>query len=35
MKGYYTNYSWRTKEQNEVQEFVSEEEAREYLEENN
>lgn len=33
MKGYYTNYSWRTSEDIEVHEFVNEEEAKEYLEE--
>ena len=33
MKGYYTNYSWRTTEESEIHEFVNEEEAKEYLEE--
>jgi hypothetical protein len=33
--GYFTGYSWRTTEESEVQEFVNEEEEKEYLEENN
>ena len=33
--GYFTGYSWRTIEESEVREFVNEEEAKEYLEENN
>ena len=33
MNGYYTRYSWITTAESEIKEFVSEEEAKEYLDE--